>query len=134
MDKPNKKEPIALHHRQEQKLCLNCGFPNRPSDTYCMYCNASVAEKKGLVAWLRNTYYALRWRWQLKQKRENIGHQPQKKIFRFFGYFMIGLILTLAGAYFAFTSVTQNSFTNALIATLLLLYGIFTFKSLFSGK
>lgn len=133
MDKP-KKEPIALRNRQEQRLCLNCGFPNRPSDTHCMYCHASVVEDKGLVSWFRQTYYVLRWRLQLKQKRENFDNQPQKKILRFAGYFMIGLILSLAGAYFAFTSLADNSFTNGLIAVLLLLYGFFTFKSLFSGK
>ena len=133
MDKP-KKEPITLRHKQEQKLCLNCGFPNRPSDTRCMYCSASVEEDKGLFAWLRHTYYVLRWRWQLKHKRENLDHQPRKKIFSFFGYFMIGLILTLAGAYFFVTSLAESSFTSGLIATLLLLYGFFTFKSLFSQK
>ncbi len=133
MDKP-KKEPIALRSRQEQKLCLNCGFPNRPSDKHCMFCHASVVENKGLLSWFRQTYYVLRWRMQLKQKRENLVHQPQKKILRFVGYFMIGLILSLAGAYLAFTSVADNSFTNGLVAALLLLYGIFTFKSLFSQK
>jgi hypothetical protein len=133
MDKP-KKEPITLRHKQEQKLCLNCGFPNRPSDTRCMYCSASVEEDKGLFSWLRHTYYVLRWRWQLKHKRENLDHQPRKKIFSFFGYFMIGLILTLAGAYFFITSLAESSLTSGLIATLLLLYGFFTFKSLFSQK
>ena len=133
MAKP-KKEPIVLRHQQEQKLCLNCGFPNRPSDTRCMYCNANVAEDKGLIAWIRHTYYVLRWRWQLKYKRENLGHQPRKKAFRFAGYFMIGLVLTLAGAYFFVTSLAENSLTNGLIAVLLLLYGFFTFKSLFSQK
>ena len=133
MDKP-KKEPIALRHRQEQKLCLNCGFPNRPSDTRCMYCNASVAEDKGLIAWFRHTYYVLRWRWQLKHKRENLSHQPRKRVFSFIGYFMVGLVLTLAGAYFFITSLEDHSFTSGLIAVLLLLYGFFTFKSLFSQK
>ena len=133
MAKP-KKEPIVLRHQQEQKLCLNCGFPNRPSDTRCMYCNANVAEDKGLMAWFRHTYYVLRWRWQLKHKREKLDHQPRKKIFRFAGYFLIGLVLTLAGAYFFITSLTDNSFTSGLIAVLLLLYGFFTFKSLFSQK
>jgi hypothetical protein len=133
MDKP-KKEPIALRHRQEQKLCLNCGFPNRLSDTRCMYCNASVAEDKGLIAWLRHNYYVLRWRWQLKRKRENIDHQPGKKVFSFVGYFMVGLVLTLAGAYFFITSLEESSFVSGLIAVLLLLYGFFTFKSLFSQK
>ena len=133
MDKP-KKEPIALRHRQEQKLCLNCGFPNRFSDTRCMYCNASVAENKGLIPWVRHTYYVLRWRWQLKHKRDNLDHQPRKKFFRFFGYFMIGLVLTLGGAYFFVTSLAENSFSSGLIAALLLLYGFFTFKSLFSQK
>lgn len=133
MDKP-KKEPIALHHRQEQKLCLNCGFPNRSSDTHCMYCNSSVTEDKGLIAWLRHTYYVLRWRWQLKQKRGSIDHQSRKKFFSFFGYFMVGMVLTLAGTYFFVTALAESSFTDGLIATLLLLYGIFTFKFLFSKK
>jgi hypothetical protein len=133
MDKP-KKEPIVLRHKQEQKLCLNCGFPNRPSDTRCMYCSASVAEDKGLIGWLRHNYYVLRWRWQLKSKRENLDIQPRKKVFSFIGYFMIGLVLTLAGAYFFITSLAESSFTSGLIAVLLLLYGFFTFKSLFSQK
>jgi hypothetical protein len=133
MDKP-KKEPIVLRHKQEQKLCLNCGFPNRPSDTRCMYCNTSVEEDKSLLAWLRHTYYALRWRWQLKHKREKLDHQPLKKIFSFVGYFLVGLVLTLAGAYFFITSLAESSFTSGLIAALLLLYGLFTFKSLFSQR
>ena len=133
MDKP-KKEPIVLRHKQEQKLCLNCGFPNRPSDTRCMYCSTSVEEDKGLIAWLRHNYYVLRWRWQLKSKRENLDIQPRKKVFSFIGYFMIGLVLTLAGAYFFITSLAESSLTSGLIATLLLLYGFFTFKSLFSQK
>ena len=133
MDKP-KKEPIVFRHQQEQRLCLNCGFPNRPSDTHCMYCKANVTEDKGLIAWVRQTYYVLRWRWQLKRKRENIEHQPRKKVFGFIGYFMIGLVLSLAGAYFFITSLAENSFTSGLVAALLLLYGFFTFKSLFSPK
>jgi hypothetical protein len=133
MDKP-KKEPIALRHKQEQKLCLNCGFPNRPSDMRCMYCSASVAEDKGLIAWLRHTYYVLRWRWQLKNKRENLDIQPRRKVFSFIGYFLIGLVLTLVGAYFFITSLAESSFSSGIIAALLLLYGFFTFKSLFSQK
>ena len=99
-----------------------------------MYCKANVAEDKGLIAWVRQTYYVLRWRWQLKRKRENIERQPRKKVLGFIGYFMIGLVLTLAGAYFFITSLTENSFTSGLVAALLLLYGFFTFKSLFSQK
>ncbi len=133
MDKP-KKEPIALRHRQDHKLCLNCGFPNRPSDTHCMFCHASIVEDQGLLSWLRQTYYVLRWRLQLKQKRENLDHNAQKKLFRFFGYFLIGLMLTLAGGYFFYTSLADHSIFNGLIATLLLLYGFVTFKSLFSSK
>ncbi len=133
MDKP-KKEPIALRHRQDHKLCLNCGFPNRPSDTQCMFCNTSLVDDKGLLSWFRQTYYVLRWRWQLKNKQDNLDHQPRKKIFQFLGYFMIGLILSLTGAYFFYTSLADHSFSKGLIAAFLLLYGFFTFKSLFSQK
>lgn len=133
MDKP-KKEPIALRQRQDHKLCLNCGFPNRPSDTHCMFCHTSIVDDRGLLSWFRQAYYVLRWRWQLKQKREHLDHNRQKKFFRFFGYFLIGLMLTLAGGYFFYASLTDHSFFNALIAVLLLLYGFVTFKSLFSSK
>lgn len=133
MDKP-KKEPIALRSGPEQKLCLNCGFPHRPSDTQCMFCRTSLVEDKSFSAWLRQTYYVLRWRMQLNQKRENLESKPQKKMFRFFGYFMVGLTLTLTGAYFFYSSMAEHSFSKGLIAALLLLYGVFTFKSLFSKK
>ncbi|NIQ01482.1 MAG: hypothetical protein GWM98_24305 [Nitrospinaceae bacterium] len=133
MDKP-KKEPIALHRRQDNKLCLNCGFPNRPSDTRCMYCSTSLVNDQGIISWIRQTYYILRWRWQLKNKRDSLERNHSKKLIQFLGFFMVGVILSLAGAYFFYASLEENSFSNALIAVLLLLYGFFTFKSLFSSK
>ena len=69
MDKP-KKEPVTLSQSPDSKLCLNCGFPNRNKDIQCMYCRTSLIEDNGLFNWVRQTYYILRWRWQLKQKRD----------------------------------------------------------------
>ena len=99
-----------------------------------MFCHASVVEDTGFLSWLRHTYYVLRWRWQLKHRRENLDRRPQKKIFRFLGYFFIGLVLTLAGAYFFYSSLEDHSFSHALIAAFLLLYGFFTFRSIFARK
>ena len=136
MDKP-KKEPVTLNQSPDSKLCLNCGFPNRNTDTQCMYCRTSLIEDSGLFNWVRQTYYILRWRWQLKQKRDSLENSPQESkppIYRSFGFFILGVILSIAGI-FVFTSATiQNSFSSGLIALLLVGYGVVTLKTLFSNK
>ena len=91
MDKP-KKEPVTLKQSQDTKLCLNCGFPNRNTDSQCMYCRSSLIEDSGLFNWVRQTYYILRWRWQLKQKRDNL--ESKTPVYRSFGFFVLGLVLS----------------------------------------
>jgi hypothetical protein len=130
-----KKEPIAISRNQDSKLCLNCGFPNRHTDSQCMYCRTSLIEDAGLVNWLRQTYYVLRWRWQLKQKREGIEEPISKTPFyRTAGYFFLGLVLSGAGIFVFTSAVGQNSFSSGLIALLLIGYGVFTLKNLISKK
>ena len=130
-----KKEPIAISRNQDSKLCLNCGFPNRNTDSQCMYCRTSLIEDAGLINWLRQTYYVLRWRWQLKQKREDIEEPATKTPFyRTVGYFFIGLVLSGAGIFVFTSAVGQNSFSSGLIALLLIGYGVFTLKNLISKK
>lgn len=134
MDKP-KKEPIALHHEQQNhRLCLNCGFPNRQADTHCMYCQTSLVEDGGLFSWMRQTYYILRWRWQLKQKREHLNLTSRSSFLKAMCYFSLGLVLSVAGIYFFTSSISENSFTNAIIALLLICYGFFTLRYLFWKK
>ena len=132
MEKP-KKEPALLRHKLETKLCLNCGFPNRESDKSCMYCKTSMLEEPGLIPWIRQTYYILRWRRQLKQRRENVGGTSGSNLppLNLLGYFIIGAILCGAGLYLFASAIAENSFSSGLIAVLLLFYGIFTLKSLF---
>ncbi|MCF8721014.1 hypothetical protein [Nitrospina gracilis] len=134
VDKP-KKEPIALHNRQDYRLCLNCGFPNRQSDTVCMYCSASLVEDTGFFSWLKQSYYILRWRYQLRQKRENLKRGGRGMGWaRGLGYFSLGIFLSFTGVYFFSHSITENSFSNGLIALLLLGYGVFTLRGLFRNK
>lgn len=133
MDKP-KKEPIALHNRQDYRLCLNCGFPNRQADTHCMYCSASLVEDTGFFAWVRQTYYILRWRYQLRQKREDLKRGGGVGWVKGLGYFFLGIFLSMGGVYFFSTSLAENSFSNGLIALLLLGYGVFTLRGVFRKK
>lgn len=130
-----KKEPIAISRNQDSKLCLNCGFPNRHTDSQCMYCRTSLKEDAGLINWIRQTYYVLRWRWQLKQKRGDV-EKPKSKtpFYRTAGYFFLGLVLSSAGVFVFTSAVGQNSFSSGLIALLLIGYGVFTFKNLVSKK
>ena len=131
MDKP-KKEPTALKQSQDTKLCLNCGFPNRNTDAQCMYCRTSLIEDSGLFNWFRQTYCILRWRWQLKQKRDNL--ESQTPVYRSFGFFVLGVVLSGVGIFVFTSAMSQNSFSSGLIALLLIGYGVVTLKTLFSGK
>lgn len=134
MDKP-KKEPVALNQSSDSKLCLNCGFPNRNTDTQCMYCKTSLIEDSGLFNWFRQTYYILRWRWQLKQKRDSLDSEESKTpIYRSFGFFILGVILSTVGIFVFTSAISQSSFSSGLIALLLVGYGVVTLKTLFSNK
>ena len=135
MDKP-KKIPSLANQNLESKLCLNCGFPNRESDEKCMYCKTSMLDESGIISWIRQTYYILRWRWQLKQRREKMGSNGEStlRLPNLLGYFFIGALLSGAGLYLFASAVAENSFSSGLIAVLLLFYGVFTLKSLFAKK
>lgn len=134
MDDP-KKEPITLSGNQESKLCLNCGFPNRNTDIQCMYCRTSLIEDNGLISWVRQTYYILRWRWQIKQKRQGVEKTAYKRPFyRTAGYFFLGLVLSGAGVFVFTSAISQNSFSSGLIAFFLIGYGVFTLKTLVSPQ
>lgn len=135
MDKP-KKNPALFHKNLETRLCLNCGFPNRESDKRCMYCKTSMFEEAGLISWVQQTYYILRWRWQLKQRHkeaENISRDNLSTI-SLLAYFIIGATLSGSGLYLFANAVRENTFSSGLIAVLLLFYGVFTLKSLFIKK
>lgn len=129
MEKPNK-EPIPFNQRQDYKICLNCGFPNRKSDVHCMYCNAGLKEEVGFFSWLRQTYHVLRWRWHVNQRRSALAFFT----LRTFGFFILGFTLSAAGLYLFIESISGNSFSNAMISVLFLFYGFYTLKALFSKK
>jgi hypothetical protein len=131
MDKP-KEEPVTLYQRQDNKLCLKCGFPNRNSDNQCMYCRTSLIEDSGFFNWILQTYYILRWRWQLKKKRESLESKP--KIYRSFSCFTLGVALSSVGIFLFASAMNQNSFSNGLIALLLIGYGLVTLRALFFSK
>ena len=131
MDKP-KKESVILNQSQDGKLCLNCGFPNRNTDSQCMYCRTSLIEDSGLFNWIRQTFYILCWRWQLKQKRDLFESKPS--IYRSFSFFILGMILSVAGIFLFTNALSQDSFSSGLIALLLIGYGVVTLKTLFNGK
>lgn len=132
MDEPNKE--TLLNQKPENKVCLNCGFPNRASDSQCMYCQTSLAEDTGVLTWFRQTYYILRWRWQLKQKREKASKPDRMPFFKAIGYFLLGAILSGVGLFLFTEAVGKNSFSKGLIAILFLFYGVFTLKGLFTKK
>jgi hypothetical protein len=131
----NQKNKETLFNQDEDsKLCLNCGFPNRLTDTYCMYCQTSLVEEGGLFAWMRQTYYILKWRWQLKQKRDDIKSTSRITLIKASAYFLLGALLSSAGVYVFSEALSTHSFSKGLIAILFLCYGVFTLKTLFTHK
>ena len=135
MSKP-KKDSALFPDELDDRLCLNCGFPNRKSDRRCMYCKSSLLEEGGPVPWLRETYYILRWRWQLKQRRHRIDSPSGTylPILKLLGYFVVGLTLSALGLYLFSEALADSSFSSGLIASLFLYYGILTLKSVFVKK
>ena len=131
----SQKEPITLSGKQDLKLCLNCGFPNRNTDSHCMYCRTSLIEDDGIINWIRQTYYILKWRWQLKQKRGEI-EKPESKppFYRTAADFFLGLLLSGMGIFVFTSAVGQNSFSSGLIAFFLIGYGVLTLKTLSSKQ
>ena len=132
-----KKDSALFHGEVDERLCLNCGFPNRKSDRQCMYCRTSLLEGDGLVSWIRKTYYILRWRWQLKKRREHKGGLPGATnimTLKLLGYFIVGFTLSVSGFYLFSEALTDSSFSSGLVACLFLCYGILTLKSVFVKK
>ena len=132
-----KKDSALLHSENDEKLCLNCGFPNRKLDRHCMYCRTSLLEGDDLVSWARKTYYILRWRWQLKQRRDHMDGLLGATHFltlKFLGYFIVGFILSASGVYLFSEALADSSFSSGLVASLFLCYGILTLKSVFVKK
>ena len=132
-----KKDSALFHDEINERLCLNCGFPNRKSDRHCIYCRTNLLEGDGVVSWVRKTYYILRWRWQLKQRRDRMdGLLGATQFFtlKLLGYFIIGFVLSASGVYLFSEALANSSFSSGLVASLFLCYGILTLKSVFVKK
>ena len=87
-----------------------------------------------MLTWFRQTYYILRWRWQLKQKREKVSRSDRMSFLKGIGFFLLGAVLSGVGVFLFTEAVSKNSFSKGLIAILFLFYGVFTLKGLFSKK
>ena len=122
MDEPQK-EPAFLNGDTETKLCLECGFPNRNTDSSCMYCRNSLVPATGLGSWFRQTYLAIKWRWELKQKRHGISPSARRSILSTISYFIAGFLLTIGGVFLLVNAVSSHSFSDGMISLLFLLYG-----------
>jgi hypothetical protein len=99
-----------------------------------MYCQTSLVEDSGILNWFRQTFYILRWRWQLKQKRENVRRPDRLPFLKAIGFFLLGAVLSGVGLFLFTEAVSRNSFSKGLIAILFLFYGVFTLKGLFIKK
>lgn len=127
------KEQISLNKREDFNLCLNCGFPNHNSVTRCMYCNTNITKSNGIFSWFRQIFLILKLRWELKKEGPK-DENPLLLFLKKLGYLILGMGFSGFGFYLFIDSISSNSFSTALISILLLLYGFFTLKNLFSGK
>ena len=136
MSKPKKGLSSFKKDSLNEKLCLNCGFPNRESDSHCIYCKNSFLREGDLISWVKNTYYIFRWRWQVKQRKSRMGSSSESLMpnLKRIGYFFVGVILSTSGLYLISDALAESSFSSGIIASLFLFYGIFTLKSVFIKK
>ena len=136
MSKPKKDISLFSKDSLNEKLCLNCGFPNRESDSHCIYCKNSFLREGDLISWVKNTYYIFRWRWQVKQRKSRVDSYSESLMpnLKLLGYFFVGVILSISGLYLISDALADSSFSSGIIASLFLFYGIFTLKSVFIKK
>ena len=136
MSKPKKDQSLFTTDSLNEKLCLNCGFPNRESDSHCIYCKKSFFREGDFISWVKNTYYVFRWRWQVKQGRSRIDSSSESLMtnLKLLGYFFVGVMLSTSGLYLFSDALAESSFSSGIIASLFLFYGIFTLKSVFIKK
>ena len=72
MSKPKKDLSLLKKDSLNEKLCLNCGFPNRESDSHCIYCKNAFFREGDFISWIKNTYYIFCWRWEVKQRKNRM--------------------------------------------------------------
>jgi hypothetical protein len=136
MSKPKKGLSSFKKDSRNEKLCLNCGFPNRESDSHCIYCNNAFFREGDFISWVKNTYYIFCWRWEVKQQKSLMESSSKSLIpnLKILGYFFIGVMLSMAGLYLFSDALAESSFSSGIIASLFLCYGIITLKSVFMKK
>ena len=136
MSKPKKDQSLFTTDSLNEKLCLNCGFPNRESDSHCIYCKNSFFREGDFISWVKNTYYVFRWRWQVKQRKSlmDSSFECLMSNLKLLGYIFIGVMLSTSGLYLLSDALAESSFSSGIIASLFLFYGIFTLKSVFIKK
>ena len=136
MSKPKKDISLFSKDSLNEKLCLNCGFPNRESDSHCIYCKNAFFREGDFISWVKNTYYIFCWRWEVKQRKNPMESFSKSLIpnLKILGYFFIGVMLSTAGLYLFSDALAASSFSSGIIASLFLCYGIITLKSVFVKK
>tara|TARA_B110000881_G_C18101871_1_gene283240 strand:- start:1 stop:411 length:411 start_codon:yes stop_codon:yes gene_type:complete len=136
MSKPKKDQSLFTTDSLNEKLCLNCGFPNRESDSHCIYCKNAFFREGDFISWVKNTYYIFCWRWEVKQRKNPMESFSKSLIpnLKILGYFFIGVMLSTAGLYLFSDALAASSFSSGIIASLFLCYGIITLKSVFVKK
>ena len=131
MSKPKKDLSLLSKDSLNEKLCLNCGFPNRETDSHCIYCKNSFFREGDFISWVKNTYYIFRWRWQVKQRTSHMDSSSESLIpnLKLLGYFFVGVMFSSSGLYLFSNALAESSFSSGIIASLFLCYGIFTLRS-----
>lgn len=123
------REPFRNQHSSEidpeYLSCPKCGFPNKPTSKTCMYCRASLVHSSvtlSIFQYVRAYAEMLRWRTRWGRKKSFPGGR---------GFTFVGKALTWAiclglivfGGSMFFSSVSEGSFFNFLLAGVCLSYG-----------
>lgn len=108
----------------EYRTCPKCGCPHKTVDTVCSYCGSPLTRKTPLSERLRRAVETVKWRRRLKShKRAKVssGKLTSKLV-----TLALGVILTLLGGWFFIQAVSSSSFSEFLIGSLFLIYGIYS--------
>ena len=115
----------------EYQTCPKCGCPHKMASSICSYCGSPLSRKAPISERLRRAVETVKWRYKLKGPRSvwAAGGVFSKAV-----TFSLGVALVLLGGWFFVRAVGSSSFSEFLIGSLFLVYGVYSSAVVLRGK
>jgi len=100
-----------------------CGCPHKVTDNVCSYCGSSLSRRISVSERLRQAVETVKWRYRMKGRRHSTSLKlATSKLVTL----LLGVALALLGGAFFVSAVGSSSFSEFLVGSLFLVYGVYS--------